>query len=112
MPRHHVHPLHRLPAAAGTASLGAAAVAFLLLCVFALAACASHSSRWFFRRRRHSEPVISNHQVQPGAAECVWQKSILMGGKCELPDFSGVVSYDSAGNLVVAGRTQPTMSLK
>lgn len=90
----------------------AAVAAFLLLCVFALAACASHSGRWFFRRRQCSEPVISNHQVQPGSEECVWQKSILMGGKCELPDFSGVVAYDSAGNLVVAGRARPTMSLK
>ncbi|CAI0625351.1 unnamed protein product [Linum tenue] len=30
----------------------------------------------------------------------VWKKNILMGGKCQLPDFSGVIIYDSDGNHV------------
>uniref|UniRef100_J3LAU7 Erythromycin biosynthesis protein CIII-like C-terminal domain-containing protein n=1 Tax=Oryza brachyantha TaxID=4533 RepID=J3LAU7_ORYBR len=64
--------------------------------------------------RRRTEPVISIHQVQPGVGEgeagdgmpppCVWQRNILMGGKCQLPEFSGVINYDAAGNVVVPGR--------
>ena len=34
------------------------------------------------------------------ASSSVWQRNILMGGKCQLPDFSGVIIYDSAGNVV------------
>lgn len=30
----------------------------------------------------------------------LWQKNILMGGKCQLPDFSGVILYDSDGHVV------------
>lgn len=30
----------------------------------------------------------------------VWKKNIVMGGKCQLPDFSGVIIYDSIGNVV------------
>ncbi|ESQ28034.1 hypothetical protein EUTSA_v10019796mg [Eutrema salsugineum] len=30
----------------------------------------------------------------------LWQKNILMGGKCQLPDFSGVILYDSEGLVV------------
>lgn len=30
----------------------------------------------------------------------VWQKAILMGDKCELLDFSGVIYYDSNGQQV------------
>ncbi|RVW37395.1 hypothetical protein CK203_081641 [Vitis vinifera] len=32
--------------------------------------------------------------VKEGEAS-VWQRNILMGGKCQLPDFSGVIIYDS-----------------
>ncbi|CAN0876528.1 hypothetical protein LINGRAHAP2_LOCUS11358 [Linum grandiflorum] len=28
----------------------------------------------------------------------LWQKSILRGEKCQLPEFSGVIFYDSRGN--------------
>ncbi|OVA05044.1 hypothetical protein BVC80_1211g120 [Macleaya cordata] len=28
----------------------------------------------------------------------LWQKNILMGEKCQLPDFSGVIYYDCEGN--------------
>lgn len=33
-----------------------------------------------------------------------WQKNILMGGKCQLPDFSGVIIYDSARNAVTPNK--------
>lgn len=34
----------------------------------------------------------------------VWKKNIVMGGKCQLPDFSGVIIYDSAGNVVTPSK--------
>ncbi|XP_058104626.1 uncharacterized protein LOC131248373 [Magnolia sinica] len=91
------------------AGLGATA-AFLM--------CASHAWRW---RRHGPGPAIQLdmdarilttkrvHQVQPGDDDrgpasgpqvSVWQKNILMGEKCQLRDFSGVIVYDSAGNLI------------
>nr|DAD40147.1 TPA_asm: hypothetical protein HUJ06_014470 [Nelumbo nucifera] len=104
-------------------SLGVAA---LFLCALALFMCASHS--WGWRRWRgcygHSyDPVIQLNtdaailttkrlqQVQPGDSSmvsrelCVWKKNILMGEKCQLPEFSGVIVYDSAGNIVPRAKT-------
>ncbi|XP_021649518.2 uncharacterized protein LOC110641928 [Hevea brasiliensis] len=104
----------------------------LLLCAFALFMCASHSRKW--RRwsscygSSNHDPVIqlnteamtlstgvhaihggSNNELmfcgeqqQQGVA--VWQKNILMGGKCQLPDFSGVIIYDSDGNIITPAK--------
>ncbi|KAF8691502.1 hypothetical protein HU200_040648 [Digitaria exilis] len=124
MARHLLLHLHAIAAAAtsgGNHSNAAAAVAavaaFLAVCALALALCALHSAPGASSRlrralasvsRRRTEPVIAAvHQVQPGGGEaspCVWQKGILMGGKCQLPDFSGVINYDPAGNLVAPAR--------
>ncbi|KAL6962555.1 hypothetical protein U1Q18_037513 [Sarracenia purpurea var. burkii] len=89
-------------------------VVTLLLCAFALFICASQSRWW--RRRRDKDPVIQlnnedmicsfGFQLDNGEGSArsgevsVWQKNILMGGKCQLPDFSGVIIYDAAGNIV------------
>ncbi|KNA21854.1 hypothetical protein SOVF_039180 [Spinacia oleracea] len=92
----------------------------LFFCALTLFMCASHSRRW--RRwsacytSRGSEPVIhqlhnegmmftstdaeENHHVSGP----VWQKNILMGGKCQLPDFSGVIIYDSTGSTVAPNK--------
>jgi hypothetical protein len=125
MPRHLALRLHVIAAALPAASGGhpgaaavAAVAAFLAVCALALALCASHSAAPVAGRlrralasvsRRRTEPVIAAvHQVQPGGGEaspaCVWQRGILMGGKCQLPDFSGVINYDPAGNLVAPAR--------
>ncbi|ONH90262.1 hypothetical protein PRUPE_8G043200 [Prunus persica] len=93
----------------------------LAFCAMALLMCASHSRKW----RRHwnactdffeDDPVIEH--IQPGnydagmedtnsgeLEDSVWQKNILMGGKCQLPDFSGVIIYDSDGNIVKPDKT-------
>jgi hypothetical protein len=132
MPRHlALHAITTALPAAASGHFGAAVagvVAFVAVCALALALCASHS--WpgsssgpgRLRRalasvsRRRTDPVIAAvHQVQPGngeASPCVWQKGILMGGKCELPDFSGVINYDPAGNIVAPprlGRAVPAL---
>ncbi|CAN6237532.1 unnamed protein product [Urochloa humidicola] len=128
MPRHLALRLHAIAAAlpaAATVGHGhhsgavtvTAVAAFLAACALALALCASHSAPGAAGRlrralasvsRRRTEPVIAAvHQVQPGGGEaspCVWQRGILMGGKCQLPDFSGVINYDPAGNLVAPAR--------
>ncbi|CAI8593810.1 unnamed protein product [Vicia faba] len=89
----------------------------LVMFAVALLMCASHSRKW-----RHwlacnafaEEPVIglNNEVVIMSGCEqedqedaSIWQKNILMGGKCQLPDFSGVIIYDSNGNVVTPAKT-------
>ena len=110
----------------------------LLLCAFALFMCASHSRKW----RRWSacygswdhDPVIQlnteetmlgagGHGIHAGSrgdsmfsseqVVSVWKKNILMGGKCQLPDFSGVIIYDSDGNVVTPAKNpRPLLTWK
>lgn len=115
MARHFLLSVH---SPTSTAQAGLAAFS-LLFCAFALFLCASHSRKW----RRHwsacynwvnEDPIIELntetvfyttgeesicHREEEQEVS-VWQKNILMGGKCQLPDFSGVIVYDSAGNIV------------
>ncbi|KZV54498.1 hypothetical protein F511_01296 [Dorcoceras hygrometricum] len=96
----------------------------LLLSAFALFLCANHSTRRIRKWRacygyRYQEPVIqlipddipSFHVGEMDPSTCsgeeisVWKKNILMGGKCQLPEFSGVIIYDSAGNVVTPAKT-------
>lgn len=119
-----IHPL-----LLSTSNIGLA-VMTLVLCAIALLMCASHSRKW----RRHwischdafaaiEEPVIElNNEVmmsggggeqQQQEASSLWQKNILMGGKCQLPDFSGVIIYDSDGNVVNPAKTsRPLLTWK
>ncbi|KAK3018096.1 hypothetical protein RJ639_004781 [Escallonia herrerae] len=115
-----------------TSQAGLAVAGTLFLCAFALFMCANHSPKW--RRRWRAcygfltdEPVmhiqLNNDTVsdafQSGNGEdesnynsgevSVWQKNIIMGGKCQLPDFSGVIIYDSEGNIVAPAK--PTLAL-
>ncbi|TQE05497.1 hypothetical protein C1H46_008922 [Malus baccata] len=96
------------------AGLAAMTLAF---CAVALLMCASHSRRW--RRQWNActdffddGPVVQH--VQPGnydassdeqEEDSVWQKNILMGGKCQLPDFSGVIIYNAEGNVIKPDKT-------
>lgn len=98
----------------------------LLLCAFALFMCASHSRRWRKWRACYGygdhDPVIQlNHEMihfgdvdssTISGEASVWKKNILMGGKCELPDFSGVIIYDSAGNVVTPAKTPRALPWK
>lgn len=47
----------------------------------------------------HHEMVLSNPNEGFGEGG-LWQKSILMGEKCQPPEFSGVLFYDSYGNRI------------
>lgn len=41
--------------------------------------------------------VNNKSEAEPGE-DGVWQRNILMGEKCQPPDFSGVIYYDVKGN--------------
>ncbi|KAG0495942.1 hypothetical protein HPP92_000633 [Vanilla planifolia] len=106
MPRH-LFSINVVSPASTAAKALLSGASFLLFCTLAVVACAAHGRPWPWyavNRRRHREPIISVHQVQPGDDdECVWKRSIIMGEKCQLPDFSGAIFYDSTGNLVAPG---------
>jgi len=102
-----------------TVQTGLAALT-VFFCAFTLFMCASHSRRWrrwtACYRPGISEPVIQLHSegiffnpIDQGGdnqqvSGPIWQKNIPMGGKCQLPDFSGVINYDSAGNIVTPAK--------
>lgn len=122
-------PLRSMHPATGAPQLGLVAMT-LLLCAFALFMCASHSRRrrrhWqecygFFEEEQpaielHNDMFIlesqadredsmftdagANEEEATASAASVWQRNILMGGKCQLPDFSGVIIYDANGKVV------------
>ncbi|KAF5749244.1 hypothetical protein HS088_TW04G01209 [Tripterygium wilfordii] len=101
----------------------------VLFCAFALFMCAKHSRKWrrwracFDSYDQHHVVHLNNEAVMGGfgggngdetmfSGE-LWQKNILMGGKCQLPDFSGVIIYDSNGNAVAPSKTpRPLLTWK
>ena len=96
----------------------------LFLCAIALLMCASHSRKWrqwstCYDVFAEEEPAIElNNEAVASVSEqqeeaSLWQKNILMGGKCQLPDFSGVIIYDSNGNIVTPAKTsRPLLTWK
>jgi len=36
--------------------------------------------------------------MEEGGGDSVWQRSIMMGERCQPPDFSGIILYDVKGN--------------
>lgn len=38
--------------------------------------------------------------MEEGGGDSVWQRGILMGERCQPPDFSGIILYDVKGNRV------------
>lgn len=56
----------------------------------------------FDRREKGGEESDTAGIFAPegGGGEGLWQKAILMGEKCQPPEFSGVIYYDYSGNRV------------
>ncbi|KAL7087465.1 hypothetical protein ACP275_13G069800 [Erythranthe tilingii] len=50
-------------------------------------------------RREAPTPLLVKRDVwhSHNSTSAVWQRPILMGGKCELPRFSGLILYDGKG---------------
>ncbi|KAJ0087293.1 hypothetical protein Patl1_07973 [Pistacia atlantica] len=104
--------LHFKPAPLSTSQAGLAAASLLLVCF-----CTVHSSTmklWYsIHRSINSEMGMKVFIVANSKGAPVWQKNILMGGKCQLPDFSGVIIYDSEGNVVTPHKTpRPLLTWK
>eukprot|EP00250_Pteridium_aquilinum_P005390 c15491_g1_i1 orf=246-695(+) len=49
-------------------------------------------------REEEKENEAFNREQQPGKSPPVWQRTILMGERCQRPTFSGLVLYDEKGN--------------
>ncbi|KAF3447379.1 hypothetical protein FNV43_RR12565 [Rhamnella rubrinervis] len=102
-----------------TLQVGLAAMT-LFFCAMVLFMCASHSRNYRRSWRACYEPddnedTTSIQHIQHGNNDeimcsddeqgvSVWQKNILMGGKCQLPDFSGIIIYDADGNVVAPAK--------
>lgn len=56
----------------------------------------SHKAIQFRQKKRIGEEFDGGAKKKDG--EGVWQRTILMGDKCQPLDFSGVIYYDSDGN--------------
>ncbi|GAB2270270.1 hypothetical protein Dimus_005175 [Dionaea muscipula] len=105
-----------------SASQAGLAVLSLFLCAMALLLCASHTRKLRRRlctcygmamARNETDPVSIMHLGGEEQQDSIWQKNILMGGKCQLPDFSGVIVYDSAGNLISSSQpSRPALPWK
>ncbi|OMO59276.1 hypothetical protein CCACVL1_24956 [Corchorus capsularis] len=121
------------PSPLNASQAGLAALTFLLCAFVLIIKCASHTRKLRHRWRacyeffEDPDPVI---EIIPAGVDVynqpedvvdtstfsreqpVWQKNILMGGKCQLPDFSGVILYDSEGNVVPHSKTPPLLTWK
>ncbi|GAB4845195.1 hypothetical protein Ancab_038604 [Ancistrocladus abbreviatus] len=77
----------------------------LLSCTSTISASqAGWSACYNLRRRSDHVNVIEHLGGEEQQQVSVWQKNILMGGKCQVPDFSGLIIYDSAGNIVSSSK--------
>ncbi|GAB4849293.1 hypothetical protein Ancab_004093 [Ancistrocladus abbreviatus] len=58
----------------------------------------SHSSKWVsWRSLSCGSSGRGRWRSRESAAAAVWQRPILMGERCELPRFSGLILYDERG---------------
>lgn len=70
------------------------------------------SMRWSQKEKRPSPLLVSGDQLieadfgcqNRGSASPVWKRPILMGEKCELPKFSGLIIYDQRGHATSSSR--------
>ncbi|XP_071698936.1 uncharacterized protein [Rutidosis leptorrhynchoides] len=86
----------------------------------------SKASKWegnlSASRKEQPTPLLSTGGGEVGwpshnATSPVWQRPILMGGKCEFPRFSGLILYDESGKPLDQGHSvvdiqeqQPTVT--
>lgn len=69
--------------------------------------CWSSAAKWMEMETRRPRPLLAVKERSRNAVDPVWQRPILMGEKCELPRFSGLILYDEQG-LQLHQHHQPT----
>ncbi|CAH2053689.1 unnamed protein product [Thlaspi arvense] len=67
--------------------------------------CWSSAAKWMEMESRRPRPLLAVKERSLNAVDPVWQRPILMGEKCKLPRFSGLILYDERGHPV--HHTQP-----
>ncbi|CAE5967307.1 unnamed protein product [Arabidopsis arenosa] len=60
--------------------------------------CWSSAAKWMEMETRRPPPLLAAKERSLNAVDPVWQRPILMGEKCELPRFSGLILYDERGH--------------
>ncbi|KAL1202414.1 hypothetical protein V5N11_024980 [Cardamine amara subsp. amara] len=60
--------------------------------------CWSSAAKWMEMETRRPPPLLAVKERSLNAVDPVWQRPILMGEKCELPRFSGLILYDERGH--------------
>ncbi|KAF8086167.1 hypothetical protein N665_0633s0019 [Sinapis alba] len=62
--------------------------------------CWSSAAKWMEMEtpRPRPRPLLAVKERSLNAVDPVWQRPILMGEKCELPRFSGLILYDERGD--------------
>ncbi|XP_010502088.1 PREDICTED: uncharacterized protein LOC104779422 [Camelina sativa] len=59
--------------------------------------CWSSGAKWMEMETLRPPPLPAAKERSLNAVDPVWQRPILMGEKCELPRFSGLILYDERG---------------
>ncbi|KAL5564988.1 hypothetical protein UlMin_028152 [Ulmus minor] len=57
-------------------------------------------------KRRNDHDHHNHHHHDHNSESPVWQRPILMGEKCQLPRFSGLILYDENGQLLCDARKE------
>ncbi|ESQ48500.1 hypothetical protein EUTSA_v10021658mg [Eutrema salsugineum] len=72
--------------------------------------CWSSAAKWMEMETRKPRQLLAVKERSLNAVDPVWQRPILMGEKCELPRFSGLILYDERGHPL--HHTQPQEEVK
>lgn len=75
--------------------------------------CWSSAAKWMEMETRPTpRTLLAVKERSLNAVDPVWQRPILMGEKCELPRFSGLILYDERGDPVQHSPSQEEVSFK
>lgn len=75
--------------------------------------CWSSAAKWMeMETRPKPRTLLAVKERSLNAVDPVWQRPILMGEKCELPRFSGLILYDQRGDPVQHSPSQEEVSFK
>ncbi|VVA97652.1 unnamed protein product [Arabis nemorensis] len=73
--------------------------------------CWSSAAKWMEMETRRPPSLLAVKERSLNAVDPVWQRPILMGEKCELPRFSGLILYDERGHPLHHTQSQEEVSV-